>query len=89
MSEQLQAGEFSVYQWFPNDHYEEVVRFVDAESAVRVAHGLVHSVGGRLGTTVRVIITDGEDFTTFDWRFGQGIVFPPPPATCISTVLTS
>lgn len=72
-------GEFSVYQFFPNGQYEEVLRFVDAETAVRVAHGLTTSLGGRFGTTQRVIITDGEDFTTFDWQYGKGVVFPPPP----------
>ncbi len=76
----MSAGEFSVYQFFPNDTYEEVVRFVGAEEAMRVSVNLIHSIGGRLGTTTRVIITDGEDFTCFDWEFGKGVVFPLPPA---------
>jgi hypothetical protein len=35
------------------------------------------SIGGRiLGTTARVIITDGGDYTTFEWQHGKGVVFP-------------
>lgn len=71
-------GEFSVYQFFANEMYEEVVRFTDAETAVNVARNLTQSVGGRLGTTRRVIITDGGDFTAFEWKFGEGVVFPKP-----------
>lgn len=72
------SGEFSVYQFFPNETYEEVLRFVEAETAVRTAKALIESVGGRLGTTSRVIITDGGDFTCFEWKFGEGITYPPP-----------
>lgn len=69
--------EFSVYQFFANDTYEEVLRFVDAKTAVERAHALTLSVGGRIGTTARVIITDGGDFTCFEWKFGEGVTFPP------------
>lgn len=69
-------GEFSVYQFFPDEQYEEVLRFVDAETAVRTAAQLCRSLGGRIGTTQRVIITDGGDYTTFEWKFGEGVVFP-------------
>jgi hypothetical protein len=74
-------GEFSVYQFFPNDQYEEVRRFVDGETAVLAAKRLTESLGGRLGTTLRVIITDGGDFVCFEWKHGEGVVFPPrePP----------
>jgi hypothetical protein len=71
-------GEFSVYQFFQNGQYEEVYRFTDAETAVKSAHQLTCSLGAKLATTRRVIITDGGDFTNFEWRFGQGVVFPPP-----------
>jgi hypothetical protein len=78
--------EFSVYQWFAGtEQYEEVRRFVGAEEAVKTAHALISSVGGRIGTTRRVIITDGGDFTVFDWRYGEGIVFPPPEEAGRST----
>lgn len=25
----------------------------------------------------RVIITDGDDFTVFEWKFGEGVTYPP------------
>jgi hypothetical protein len=73
------SGEFSVYQFFKNDDYEEVLRGVDPKTAVESAHSLVNSIGGTLGTTQRVIITDGGDSIAFEWKHGEGIVFPPPP----------
>lgn len=72
------SGElFSVCQFFPNDSYEYVRRHVDAEEAVKAAHHYCSSVGARMGTTVRVIITDAGDCCVFEWKFGEGVVFPP------------
>ena len=70
------TGEFSVYQWFPSGNYEEVLRFVSAEQAAETAQRLSQSVGAKIGTTVRVIITDGGDEINFEWVFGKGVVFP-------------
>jgi hypothetical protein len=73
-------GQFSVYQFFSNDKYEEVLRFVDAETAVRRAKSLTEPVGDRPGTTVvRVIITDALDLTVFEWQRGKGVTTFPPP----------
>jgi hypothetical protein len=72
------TNEFSVYQYFPDDTYERVVHFVDAIKATQVAKQCCTSVGAQLGTTRRVIITDGGDCINFEWIFGQGIVFPTP-----------
>jgi hypothetical protein len=69
-------NEFSVYQWFVNGDREDVLRFVDDEQAVRTATNLASSVGARLGTTVRVMITDGMDYCVWEWKFDEGIVFP-------------
>ena len=71
------SAEFSVYQFFSDKSYEEVARLIEAKEAVELAKRLTESVGGRLGTTRRVLITDGEDFTAFEWKFGEGVVFPP------------
>lgn len=70
------SREFSVYQWFMDGQYESVRRFVDVQDAVRVATALSNSVGGRIGTTVRVIITDGGDCIAWEWQFGKGLIFP-------------
>lgn len=69
-------AEFSVYQFFPDDSCEEVLRFVEAGPAVSMAAQLSQSVGARIGTTVRIIITDGGDFTVFEWLYGKGVTFP-------------
>src|SRR4051794_22794650 len=52
-------NEFSVYQFFRDDTSERVREFVGAADAVMTARSLTQSVGGRIGTTQRVIITDG------------------------------
>ncbi len=70
-------GEFSVFQFFEDGMSEQVRSHVDAKSAVDAAHQYCHSVGAKIGTTARVIITDGGDYTTFEWQFGKGVVFPP------------
>jgi len=69
-------GEFSVYQFFKDGSNERVRQFVPADEAVKAAHHYCNSVGARLGTTVRVIITDGGDCCCFEWLHGQGVVFP-------------
>ena len=71
------TNEFSVVQFFVDDSYEYVRRFVSAEEAVKASKHYTSSVGARLGTTKRVIITDGGDCTCFEWKFGEGVVFPP------------
>ena len=72
----FEEGQFSVCQFFENDSYEYVLRFVSAEMAMKQAARLTQSVGGRIGTTNRVIITDSGDACCFEWRFGVGVVFP-------------
>lgn len=77
MNEQHFLGEFSVCQFFVDGSYEYVRRFVGAEEAVQTARHYCTSVGAKIGTTVRVIITDGGDYTNFEWKFGEGIIYPP------------
>lgn len=67
---------FSVYQFFADETYERVRRQVPAEEAVKAAQHYSASVGAQLGTTRRVIITDTGDSTVFEWKFGEGVVFP-------------
>jgi hypothetical protein len=71
------TGEFSVYQFFENDTYEKVREFVSAEEAVKAFYHYTNNVASKMGVTVRVIITDGGDSTTMEWKFGEGITFPP------------
>lgn len=70
-------NEFSVVQYFPDGSYEYWLRFVGAEKAFQGFMHCASSVGAQIGTTRRVIVTDGYDFTTMEWKFGEGVTFPP------------
>jgi len=70
-------GEYSVCQFFEDGSYEYVRRYVDAEEASRATAHYCGSVGAKLGFTKRVIVTDGGDCICFEWKFGEGIVYPP------------
>ena len=69
---------FNVVQFFPDGSYEYVRRGVPAKQAVEAAFHYTHSVGAMAGVTRKVIITDGGDSLVFEWRFGEGVVFPTP-----------
>jgi hypothetical protein len=68
--------EFSVHQFFADGTNETVAEYVPPEKACEIAKGLTQSLGAKLGTTMRVIITDGGDCCCFEWEFGKGIIFP-------------
>lgn len=74
-----EPGEFSVVQFFEDRSYEYVRRFVSAKEAVETCKHYTTCVGAKIGTTVRVIITDGGDNINFEWKYGEGVVYPPPP----------
>lgn len=68
---------FSVCQFFPDGTHEYTRRHVPAEEAVKAFQHYSTSVGARLGTTTRVIVTDSGDSITAEWEHGKGITFPP------------
>lgn len=70
-------GSHSVY-WY-DDHgmrYDEL-RFVTPEIAGTRAVNLCRGIAARLGIVRRVIVTDGGDCMNFEWKYGEGVVFPP------------
>jgi hypothetical protein len=67
---------YSVTQWFVDGSYERVVEHVPVKEAIAKTQMLVLSVGARMGTTKRVIITDCLDCINFEWIYGKGIVYP-------------
>ena len=75
--ERPNVGEHSVVQFFADDSSEYVLRFVEAKEAVETAARLTRSIAARTGMVRRVIITDGGDDTNFEWRYGEGITYPP------------
>lgn len=72
--------EFSVCQFFIDGQHEYVRRCVSSAEAVSVFSHYIRSVGAQIGTTTRVIITDGGDCVAAEWQHGKGITFPPPAA---------
>lgn len=76
----LGPGEFSVCQFFGDETYEYVRRNVTAEEAVHASRFYTDNVAARLGMTKRVIITDGGDYTVFEWKHGEGVTYPPREA---------
>lgn len=74
----MDSERFSAYQFFPDGSYEQVRRGVDFEEIQRAALHYSTCVGARIGTTVRVIVTDDGDSIVWEWIFGKGVVFPPP-----------
>jgi hypothetical protein len=68
---------FSVYQFFEDETWERVAAGIRAEAAVKRAKALTETVGARIGTTARVVVTDQDDTTCFEWRYGKGVTFPP------------
>jgi hypothetical protein len=68
---------FSVYQFLLDGTYEKVREGVTAKYAVHAAYHYSHSVAAVAGVTRRVIIVDSGDCIAFEWRFGEGVVYPP------------
>lgn len=72
-------GEFNVVQFFPGGAYEYVRMDVGPEEAARAAIQYSTSVGAKVGTTERVIITDSGDSICWEWKRAEGLTFPPGP----------
>jgi len=70
--------QFSVRLYYDNGEQKDVYRFVSAQEAYRGFQYYTSSLGARLGSTVRVIIIDGDDCMVREWKLEQGVTFPPP-----------
>jgi len=77
MSDEVERDEFSVFVFRPDGSYTRELSFVSAERAVVWAKWLTEERAARHGEVAKIIITDGGDFTVFEWRFADGVVFPP------------
>ena len=77
MSDEVERDEFSVYVFRPDGVYSRELSFVSAERAVAWARWLAEAADRGVGAVAKILITDGGDHTVFDWRFGEGVVFPP------------
>ena len=75
---------FDVWIWFPADWHDRVGQGLDAKAAVETAVDYTRRPAAMCGIIRRVTIVDEEDYTVFEWRYGEGVVFPrvgfPPEA---------
>jgi hypothetical protein len=76
----MTTGEYSVVQFFADDTYEIVRERVEAKEAVETAKSFTERPAALIGIIKRVIIVDAGDFINFEWRFGEGVVYPPRDA---------
>lgn len=70
-------AQFSVTQFFSENCYETVRERVSPEEAMAAVSHYINNPAAKIGITRRVIVTDGGDCICFEWKFGEGIVFPP------------
>jgi hypothetical protein len=73
----MSENEFSVWIFYTDGTHFSEWRYLDGDSAVRKAKELTQRPFVELGICEKIIITDGNDFTAFEWRPGQGVVYPP------------
>lgn len=72
-------GPFAVYIFFPDGSHHCEGSFTEALEAVQCAKRQTEKPAVLLGMIRRVIITDGGDFTCFEWKHGEGVTYPPAP----------
>lgn len=69
------SGEFSVYWWaLGYERYTREKSFVSVEEAMEAVSRLTRGPGSLF--VGRVIVTDGGDFSVFEWDRHSGVVFP-------------
>jgi hypothetical protein len=69
-------GEFHVCQFFEDDTYEYVRRYVGPEEAVKAFQHYTSNIAVKMGIIKKVIITDGGDCIAMEWQKDKGITFP-------------
>jgi hypothetical protein len=73
----VSRNEFSVVEFYDDGFHKYVDRWMDAHDAVHLARELIDRSDDHV---VRIIITDGGDFTVFEWKQDLGVTFPPKEA---------
>lgn len=70
------SEEFSVWKFYADGTNTPIHRFIGPLKAVTSAMECMNSEDALSGKIVKVIITDGGDFTNFEWRHGEGVIDP-------------
>jgi hypothetical protein len=71
--------QFSLRLYHEDGQDQYVRQFVSARDASMAFEYYTNSAGAQLGSTGRVVVTDGSDRIVREWKFGQGVTFPPLP----------
>lgn len=67
---------FRVFIFFPDGTSHPEGIFDDAQAAVARARDFMSRPAMMLGMIPRIIVTDGDDNTVFEFKHGEGITFP-------------
>ncbi len=76
MAETLESGGFSVYTTVRDGSCVCVRSGVSGREAEKASRHYRTSVAAQTGATQRVIITGAGGSVLFEWRFGEGVVYP-------------
>ena len=69
----MDKDRFSVLRYFEDNSHEYVERDVTVDEAVESFASYTTGIGAWLGTTTRVIVTDGDNVVSLEWTFETGI----------------
>lgn len=74
--------EFSVVEFYADGTHLYIARWLDAESAVKMAKLCCDEHVNHPDIITKIIITDGGDFTVFEWQPDKGVTWPlaEPPS---------
>lgn len=70
---------FSVYWWDRDGGQHRELYLAPIGQVTRAVKRLTQGPAAMVGMVSRVIITDGGDIGCFEWKYGEGITFPPKP----------
>jgi hypothetical protein len=69
--------EFSTAVFYRDETYKYVARFVTASKALLAASLQSRTAMRDPESEIeRIVVTDGGDFTVFEWKKGEGITWP-------------
>jgi hypothetical protein len=71
-------ADFSVVAFFDDGTHHYVERWLGRREALMLAWHCFRKQEAKSGSINRVIITDGGDYTVFEWKRGDGITWPLP-----------
>jgi hypothetical protein len=71
-----ERSEFSVVEFFAEGTHHYVERRLRSREALMLARHCICKYETKSGHINRIIITDGGDFTVFEWEKGKGITWP-------------